>query len=168
MINTRNNLRLALAVALGVLALFVGLSLLPNSEPVEAAPAQETTYQATYTTTGYADATYVALYDKVNIHAHVVVSGGAGTTTVVLQQSGQSGVNCASATNWYTSTEYKIMESEAATDTLITLEDVHDFTISGDGDAARAFDVTGRCARIKIYSTAGTYTPTLYMRVYQD
>ena len=110
--------------------------------------------------------TYVTAWDYVNIHVKNVVTGSQ-TLTIVPMFSNETGVDCSGVSDWYTATNYQILESETTTDTLVEISLAHTFTIVGSDQTARSVPVTGRCFQIKLtLSTADTYTPTYWLRLY--
>jgi len=159
--------RLLTVIALVLVAFLALGALAPAGQPVEAAENAKTVVYASvpYSATGYVQPTYATTWDYVNVHVKVVVTGSQ-VTTVTPQFSNVTGVNCSSVTDWYTATEYQIVESDASTDTLVTLSTPQRFTITGSGNEARHVRVTGRCVRVKLESAAAIYTPTVYLRLF--
>lgn len=147
--------------------LFLPFGLLAKADNLGGVSKQGTIIVLASGTTSYATSSNlsgasVVDYGSVQIQATVDVTGSQVFT--VTPQFSNDPATCANATNWFTASEYQIFESDAATDTLVTDYEPLSFSITGDGTAAREISAQGRCLRVNVASSSGTFTPTIYVR----
>ncbi|MBN1261085.1 MAG: hypothetical protein JXB35_10430 [Anaerolineae bacterium] len=139
-----------LLVLMVIAVLIGGMLLAQRPEPTEASTVvgyTSTTLAGgttAYTTTAYSTAYLSGAYGLAQVHGLSATSLTTTTVTYTPQFSNQPTTSCSSISNWF----------DASTA----------ITATSTANTGAEYSVVGRCFRVKMTVSSGTYTPTVYVR----